>query len=474
MEGQLSSPIQKATADVLMLIFDTYCQTPSERSLTLDFPQKPQDILNRKEPFVLSHVCRDWRRIITTMPNLWNEISIAGIVNDRHLFLARLYLERSGTTPLYITVYHEIRRWLLPLGLSTLRCSKTGMLFEILLESRARWRSLRASLNDVPNNLVEAFSVEAFPILQTANIDDCSGEFPPGGDVIARAPQLRRYYLGDFRAIALSNSSLLTQITHLDTGRCRPTSVNDILAALPLLPHLTHLSFHIDSSQGPFPILDSRIPFPSLQSLAIQDISGKALTDILNSMDLPSLRSLRIITYRDRPEFWEQFDQAMSRSPLESLHWTEYLNFRDLGRITDCLRCSSLRGLTDLQLSVSHDAVPSQALALLSTGVLPKLRSFGFSWDSFATFAMGQVAERELVDMVAARVAKSRELAPEDILVGLESECEDGSWLSLVADEFHNKYGVDITREDFYLPKDVSRLSCSGLPTLPVESDCVR
>ena len=105
-------------------------------------------------PFVLSHVCADWRRLALHTPDLWN--TIYADVDEEDLYnsnrsedhpllsLFTLFLSRSGTLPLHVVLQS---RHSTPLsGVASQQSYVIRDLYRALIPHHARWASLHLSL----------------------------------------------------------------------------------------------------------------------------------------------------------------------------------------------------------------------------------------------------------------------------------------------------------------------------------------
>ncbi|KAF9531123.1 hypothetical protein CPB83DRAFT_904707, partial [Crepidotus variabilis] len=114
-------------------------------------------------PLVLGAVCRYWRAVAFSTPNLWNTIDISSrnLLLGYYLSLAREWLDRSATLPLHIQFIVHVNSeedFLLP---------KIANVIELLNGYSSRWLTLDLTL---PSNLLDIFHCAKGTILDTIHI----------------------------------------------------------------------------------------------------------------------------------------------------------------------------------------------------------------------------------------------------------------------------------------------------------------
>lgn len=102
-------PIRSVPDDIILSIFQ-WCTDSHEYR-----PHRPDGYVgdygsldNRHPSWILSHVCRRWRRLALTSPSLWSVLNLSEHSLNRfeHIILPRLrlQLQRSGNAPLAVVI----------------------------------------------------------------------------------------------------------------------------------------------------------------------------------------------------------------------------------------------------------------------------------------------------------------------------------------------------------------------------------
>ncbi|KAF6754939.1 hypothetical protein DFP72DRAFT_355165 [Ephemerocybe angulata] len=252
-------------------------------------------------PLDISHVCRDWREIAFSAPELWSSIYVA----DGHLstvHLLQLWLQNSGSRPLDL-VFRETNGDI----------SRSNTIVEMLKVAAAhsrRWRSFKLRLRRGRlwmNIVMEALGGIETPLLETLafnfSIDSNQGS-PPFNDawipLITNSPQLQELQM--WSTMDRSKDFLLavpfhrlTTITLTMVAFQRDSLFLNSLRRCEVLETLT-ISLNDGSYWGalqPPSSSDAAVSIPSLRHL---NLIGKRLCDLLQNLHLPSLISLSLHT----------------------------------------------------------------------------------------------------------------------------------------------------------------------------------
>jgi hypothetical protein len=265
------------------------------------FPGKADDVAeNMKTLLLLGAVCRAWRSLAWSFPQLWTTISVN--LYDEHENapdMINQWLDRSDELPLHIYLYTACRR--LDSGLlaphpygSELNI---GRLTYPINQCSERWFYLNLNLpkrfmqqvhwNELDTPMLETFTVQ----LDFEDIEDpdISNGDRPECIYFRGTPNLREVNLCALRFddVAIDWGS----VTHvhvedydLSIARC-----SDFLRTVPRLTHLTLQSLGADSAELPM----STFRHPSLTCLQINGNTWHDAADVfLSYFDLPALEDL--------------------------------------------------------------------------------------------------------------------------------------------------------------------------------------
>ena len=114
-----------------------------------------------KLPLVLAMICKDWRDIALSLPQLWSSVNII-IKSDELMFpqlpLVRQWLERSRSSPLSFNIYND-----------TIGEKPSTLLVSILrlyISHIHRWRSVGLLADHLPDDFLEEMASLNAPLLE--------------------------------------------------------------------------------------------------------------------------------------------------------------------------------------------------------------------------------------------------------------------------------------------------------------------
>ena len=285
----LMAPIRKLPPEILRQIFIEHGVENVIRSKSSAIPG-----------LKIASVCSYWRSVAFHTTELWNNISHGGVSwgtkvqwHPSHVSLVKTLLELSQTSPLSITL--DFREF--P---ATSRIVPPGLL--LLCEHADRWQSL-AGYCSGPVSLEVLSSVEGrLHNLRTFRfmcpVQSCSA-------LLRGASKLH--------TLATSSGSMReasipwNQILHLQVKYLAPLQILDLLAVSPDLRTLVVGSFSSRSDErpvGPRP----RFRHPNLTLLDIilgSVIDAAGMEWLLESMDLPNLKSFSIMSPDEQYDQWQ-------------------------------------------------------------------------------------------------------------------------------------------------------------------------
>ena len=288
-------------------------------------------------PFTLTWVCRYWRRLATSMPDLWTTISLGETGTDpsEDARLLDLWVRRAGPTkPMRISLCHEMKDAERPVFLDTNRGERyvagMSLLVNKLLSLSHRWRVLDLHALDlyVLDPILRALVTVGAPQLEVLSISTKYFDF--FGSVhfidLSRCPSMRRMRLLCPMLCPTAASNVATNMTDLEIRFC--PLMRDCLTWLRICPNLERLNvrfFRAISSQllhDKEALVLHRLTQLTLSCFS-EDSDPKPLLDLLI---LPNLRDFSLdmngLLHSALSQGWsEQMYKIIRRSsaPLERL-----------------------------------------------------------------------------------------------------------------------------------------------------------
>ena len=216
-------------------------------------------------PFVLAQVCSYWRSVVLGAPTLWTDIHIVKYYTEETGRVARIYLERSKTCPIFLTWFSFPDQH----GTDARR-----VINDLIIPAAERWQriTLISGNRSFPDILLTAMESLDFPILQDVEISSLITELsPPKRTLCRNAPFLRRCR---FRGVP-SFPPLPTNLVVLDyvfqTWELEEFDLDPLLDFLPHVAHsLEHLRFGQPAAKVRFTPRASKTPLENLKCLHIQ------------------------------------------------------------------------------------------------------------------------------------------------------------------------------------------------------------
>ncbi|KAF9051618.1 hypothetical protein BJ165DRAFT_901945 [Panaeolus papilionaceus] len=284
------SIIRRVPREILQLIFTLDLPTPNAV-----FPQQyiPPDQLSR--PWTLSQVCRTWRHVALSTPELWNYLPRLHLQRfnssgdcQRQRQQLNFMVQHSKDLPLHFFIYAETQQL----------SGNQRLILELVSLHAERWGSvvicanmtILAVFNSIKGRLAQLRRLSLFLPWSPSELDL---------DIFSVAPNLRDVFLkGHFRELRLPTSAQLTHyealldpmvggighalssVSTLQTLILQGTSLSPLESTV-TLPSLKEFSFRFDAALA-HPGALSHIVLPALEEIVICGDHQQILTTTLS------------------------------------------------------------------------------------------------------------------------------------------------------------------------------------------------
>lgn len=339
------------------------------RNLTAPLRRIPQEILQEifihclpvhhnavmschEAPLLLGRVCSQWRSVAFSTPRLWSSIHIVATedaptwgppswgswsnqnqgsdLNRDIVEAVEAWLSRSGSLPLYITLFQPSYVYLSP--------GYGDQLITKLIRFSPRWKNISLIISPVSYPPLSSLSHEAVPLLESFSFHDCTNNPSPQLSIqspfdVFRAPRMRAASV--FHVGIIPESIDWSRLTSISL-ECHGHGIDELtptkaLAILRKSPNLSHCALEFGWSDWD-PFDDHRVVImPSLQTLIIME-GGATLNLFFGQLLFPALVNL-------------EFSVASPRTP----HVTDAPEEPSI-----CVLLARLEFLGELTLSVNN------------------------------------------------------------------------------------------------------------------------
>ncbi|KAJ7174860.1 hypothetical protein C8R46DRAFT_1081926 [Mycena filopes] len=254
------------------------------------YPNLPPQ-LGLFSPLLLCRICRLWRAIAVSVPDLWRamplDLSYRDVPSSQEFAAAQVglvetWLARSGTRPLSIRLVSA--SWVNP--------DLTVRLLHKLLPHCERWEYLTLVVPMETLALVDG----SMPLLRALTLgpNRYTGLLPNVLTLFHRAPELRSVVLTE--SFLISAISLpWAQLTRLESQCLYPYECTWILEAAPQLVYCEFTVFDEDG-QLPTPVVHTGLRHLILDDGDSHDeeVETTDLADLLDKLTLPALKTLEV------------------------------------------------------------------------------------------------------------------------------------------------------------------------------------
>ncbi|KAJ7076316.1 hypothetical protein B0H15DRAFT_790616 [Mycena belliarum] len=353
--GQYSYPAGRMPRDIWEEIF-LHCLPDSPDP---DIPicnRKPTTPVLLTAPYNLLNVCRAWRIVALSLPNLWTALPV--VVHSGRAFppldVAFKWLQRSGDLPLELSLYQTNE--------SEGNQEVADDVLALYIQYLARWRDIRLDIaNPTYGRSLQPSPDFYAPLLETFHLTTC-WRLTPNEEIMQDllkmlevAPMLSSFSVSRLSDLNVSPTTTVAipwrQLTRLDLGFI--PSVSACLSIMSGCPNLESCNLLVDPQEGPLPALP--IVLPALTSLELHIRAGE-LAALLDRAVFPALQSITLYVQDayDNHAQWpqESFMDLLTRSKCT----LKRLEVHDTGvqssQFIECLDHVSVRGIAEL---VMHD-----------------------------------------------------------------------------------------------------------------------
>ncbi|KAJ7045765.1 hypothetical protein C8F04DRAFT_448206 [Mycena alexandri] len=356
--GHYSYPAGRMPRDIWEEIF-LHCLPVSPQPDTPGSVRAPVTPLGLTAPLVLLQVCRAWRTVALSLPDLWTSLSV--VVRNGQSFppldVTSRWLWRSGDLPLELSLCQTNE--------SEGNQELADDVLAAFLQHLPRWKDIRLDIANpmYGRSLQPSTSLHA-PLLESFHLTTC-WRLTPNEEIMQDllrmlevAPRLSSFSVSRLSDLNVSPTSTVaipwTQLIRLDLGFI--PSVSACLSIMSGCPKLESCNLVVDPEQGPLPSLP--IVLPVLTSLELHIRAGE-LASLLDRAVFPALTSITLYVQDayDNHANWPQtsFADFLSRSKCALAR----LELHDTGvqptQFIECLQHEGVRGISELVIHDSRD-----------------------------------------------------------------------------------------------------------------------
>lgn len=291
-------PVQRCPPEILSEIF-LFCLANSfEMEVCSD----------ESAPLLLGQICSHWRKVAVSTPRLWTSMSFGILLRNSasETELAKVWLMRAYKCPLSIKFGDY----------ATSTESNSSSVIDLLVSTCDRWQDLHLSL---PSHMADSFSPVRGRLfrLKSLSIRQSWADSLCRWSALGEAPQLRNLCLDDPRNITNILDLPWHQLKTLCLRNFRVNRALEVLQKCPNLAQCEIIFYNSDLKIPPMPIQLTHMCSLHLETQV--DPTG-----LLISLELPALKSLRIVLLGPQHREWAVGSSlaallTRSRCPLQTL-----------------------------------------------------------------------------------------------------------------------------------------------------------
>ncbi|KAJ7287836.1 hypothetical protein C8J57DRAFT_597090 [Mycena rebaudengoi] len=353
-QRKASHPAGRMPRDIWEEIF-IHCLPTLPDPDSPSYNRQPELLNHLSAPLLLTQVCKSWRKVALSLPDLWTSLSV--VVRSGRAFpsleVASNWLKRTGGLPLALSLYQTNE--------SEGNQEVADDILALYMRYMTRWRDVRLDIaNPTYGRSLQPINLYV-PLLETFHLTTC-WRLTPNEEImqdllkmLEMAPLLSSFSVSRLSDLNVSPTSTVaipwTQLTRLDLGFI--PSVSACLSIMSGCPNLTSCNLIIDPQEGPLPSIS--IVLPALTSLELHT-RDEELAALLDLSVFPTLKQMTLFVHDglDDRGLWPQasFLDFFTRSKCT----LSRLELHDTGmqpeQFVECLSHESVRGISEL---VMHD-----------------------------------------------------------------------------------------------------------------------
>jgi len=439
-------PIDTIPTELLMIIFEEYCETARSADEPLCLPE-----------LLLTQVCRYWKSIAVGLPSLWTKLAITSVIP---FTIVSTYLERAQHLPLDLEVDLQCD------GFNSTERQQLLDTWKLVHSHSSQWRSLIIQLGpDDAKTVLDSLCDLNAPLVKELEVT-CTTHLPETTPLFnGGLPSLTSLRLA---GISLHRfTTLLPQITQLHLTSNNPIPFPIFQGLMNTMVKLQDLTLRKRVVEGwpLYPLAEDTIQLPSLQSLKVSDRRCPVFVPLL-SISAPVMKTLTLydLTAHDLPQSFQEAKICDNFPSISNLTLKGKSSFVDNGSFNQLSRVFPTIDHFSL-LGVDEEFVRESSRAMHATSVWPKLQ----------TISMIPVVEEDMLySLISARTQPVAKSALKTVLVPIDTQLENLGSISQQLDDadsmlspifsFHDsssrRCSIDLTAGGgFIFDRDSSSLS---------------
>lgn len=360
--------------EILQEIFSQCLPHPSSIHALPRFGCQESFASLRNAPLLLCNVCKQWRAVAISSPNLWTTMSVivrSGVAVPAP-DLVSVWLYRSGALPLNLALYQQNE--------STANCVVTGHILSLFQRHISQWGDIHFELHGYDHSQSFAMDEQAGLLLHRFRLHT-SLLYPEQEkalfSVLHRAPKLNTLHVSRIPDLDLFGGSPIPipwpQLVHLCLDYV--PAVGTALHILNMSPCLETCCMKIDAAKGS--LLYHSSGLSRLRTLSV-NLASESLACFFEQLTLPKLVDLTIFVRGPLEHYgWaqEQFDAFLIRSNCHIRRLEIHDTGMNSSEFAACVQHVGLQALVELIIDDTRGwtwdpFVTQEALCLLTFPVL--------------------------------------------------------------------------------------------------------